>query len=98
MDLDNTQVITQEEQISSDIHYKEKPVYETCKRIFDVVCSLLAIIVLSPVFLIVALIIVINDFGSPFFVQERIGRNNKAFRMIKFRSMYMNVESKKQNL
>ena len=96
--MDNIQVIEQNEHISSEIQYKEKPVYEVCKRIFDVVCSILALVVLSPVLLIVALIIVINDPGNPFFVQERIGRNNKAFRIVKFRSMYKDAEARKAEL
>ena len=96
--MDNIQVIEQNEHISSEIQYKEKPVYEFFKRVFDIVFSILALAVLSPIFLIVSLIIVINDLGSPFFVQERIGRNNKAFRIVKFRSMYKDAEARKAEL
>ncbi|MBP1550567.1 MAG: sugar transferase [Oscillospiraceae bacterium] len=80
------------------IEFVEKPVYDFFKRVFDIVCSFLALIVLSPVFLIVAVAIVINDFGNPFFLQERIGKNNKAFRMLKFRSMYKDAEQRKAAL
>lgn len=57
------------------------------KRCFDFIFALTALIILSPVFLIVAILIRIN-LGSPiFFVQERIGKDNKTFKMMKFRTM-----------
>ena len=57
------------------------------KRFFDVVLSLLALIVLSPVLLIVAILVRIK-MGSPVvFVQERIGLNERPFKLYKFRSM-----------
>lgn len=57
------------------------------KRAFDFIFALCALIALSPIFLIVALLIRIK-LGSPiFFVQERIGKDNKVFKMIKFRTM-----------
>jgi lipopolysaccharide/colanic/teichoic acid biosynthesis glycosyltransferase len=57
------------------------------KRFFDIIISLVALIVLSPVFIYVALK-VRKNLGSPiFFYQERPGKNGKLFKMIKFRSM-----------
>lgn len=57
------------------------------KRLFDILFSLLVLIILSPVFLIVALLVRIN-LGSPIlFKQERVGLNNKVFKMYKFRTM-----------
>ncbi|WP_300902911.1 sugar transferase [uncultured Clostridium sp.] len=57
------------------------------KRLFDIVCALSGLIILSPVLIICALIIRVN-LGSPiFFRQKRIGKDNKEFEMIKFRSM-----------
>ena len=57
------------------------------KRFFDIVIAVLALIILSPIMLIVALLIKIN-LGSPiFFKQKRIGKDNKEFEMIKFRTM-----------
>lgn len=57
------------------------------KRLFDILFSLLVLIMLSPVFLIVALLVRIN-LGSPIlFTQERIGLDNKSFKMYKFRTM-----------
>lgn len=57
------------------------------KRLFDIICALGGLIVLSPVLLICAILIRIN-LGSPiFFRQKRIGKGNKEFEMIKFRTM-----------
>lgn len=57
------------------------------KRLFDILFSLLVLIILSPVFFIVALLVRIN-LGSPIlFTQERVGLNNKIFKMYKFRTM-----------
>jgi lipopolysaccharide/colanic/teichoic acid biosynthesis glycosyltransferase len=64
----------------------------TLKRAFDIVAALLGLIVLSPLFAIVALIIRLQD-GSPiFFRQERIGRGGTPFRMWKFRTMVRHAE------
>lgn len=68
-------------------------VYWVVKRFFDIILSSVAILVLSPVFLIVALAIYIDDpKGSPFFVQTRVGRHGKKFKFYKFRSMVSNAE------
>ena len=61
--------------------------YRFLKRTFDIVASLCGLIVLSPVFLITAFAIYIEDPGKTIFVQERNGLNGKVFRMYKFRSM-----------
>ncbi len=73
---------------------KAKPVYDVCKRIFDVIFASLALIVLSPVFLIVILSIWISDGRPAFFVQERMTKNAKVFRMYKFRTMCRDAEAK----
>lgn len=75
-----------------------KPFYDFAKRIFDIVCSLLALTVLLPIFAVICVIIMIDDFGNPFFVQDRVGKNGKVFRMIKFRTMYKNAEERKREL
>ena len=57
------------------------------KRLIDIIGSLVGLILLSPIFLITA-ILVYFKLGSPiFFVQERVGKDDKVFKMIKFRSM-----------
>lgn len=58
---------------------------------FDIVSSAAGLIVLSPVFLVVAIVIMIDDPGNPFFIQERDGLNGKVFKMFKFRSMNKNA-------
>lgn len=75
-----------------------KPVYEFCKRIFDVVMSVFALIVLSPVFLITAIAIKLEDGGPVFFCQERLTKNGKHFMMFKFRSMCPDADEKKKDL
>ena len=57
------------------------------KRLFDIVASGLGIIFLSPLFLILAVWIVLDSKGHVFYRQNRVGRFNKDFRMLKFRSM-----------
>lgn len=62
------------------------------KRIGDVAISLLAMIVLSPVYLITAIIVRATSPGPVFYAQERIGLHGRPFRMHKFRSMYVDAE------
>ncbi len=61
------------------------------KRLFDILVSFFAIIVLLLPFLIISLAIVIDSRGGVFFVQKRVGRNNKDFGIIKFRTMVKNA-------
>jgi len=63
------------------------------KRAIDIVVSILALIVLTPVYAIVACIIKMTSPGPVFYLQERIGRHNKPFNIIKFRSMVKDAES-----
>lgn len=62
------------------------------KRILDFTLSLLALIVLSPIMLILAICIKIDSKGPIFFLQERLGKNGKVFKIIKFRTMIVNAE------
>lgn len=57
------------------------------KRIFDFVLSLMALIVLSPLFVVLIVIGFIKMKGNPFFTQDRPGKDEKIFKLIKFRSM-----------
>ncbi|MCR5638314.1 MAG: sugar transferase, partial [Lachnospiraceae bacterium] len=62
--------------------------YAKCfKRVLDFVLSLLAIIVLSPILLILILLGFVFMKGNPFFTQERPGKKEKIFKLIKFRTM-----------
>ena len=72
---------------------KNKFMYRVIKRLFDIVCSGLALIVLSPFFLLIALIIKAEDPAGPvFFSQKRVGMGGKIIRIYKFRSMVSNAE------
>lgn len=62
------------------------------KRLFDIVFSMLALIIASPIMLITAMIIALTDPGPIFFSQERVGRDKKPFKMYKFRSMRTNID------
>lgn len=62
------------------------------KRFFDFTLSLLAIIILSPVLLIISVLIRMDSNGPIFFLQERVGLNQKIFKIIKFRTMIVNAE------
>jgi exopolysaccharide biosynthesis polyprenyl glycosylphosphotransferase len=65
------------------------------KRAMDIVISLLAIVVLSPLLLAVALLVRITSRGPVFYVQERVGRSGEPFRMVKFRSMYQDAHEQR---
>ena len=70
------------------------PVWQrVVKRAFDMVASILALTILSPVFLACAIIIKATSKGPVFYVQERIGKGGKPFKMAKFRSMRVDAES-----
>lgn len=70
--------------------------YSIIKRCFDLLSALLALSVLSPIFLLTAIGILINDFGPIFYKANRIGRGNRPFKMYKFRSMRILNEPKKR--
>ncbi len=61
------------------------------KRIFDILISLLGLVLLSWLFLIISLIVFIDDPGPVFFAQKRVGRNRTYFRLHKFRTMKMSA-------
>ena len=70
----------------------KKPIYDGIKRVFDVVCSALALLILSPLFLVLILLIR-RDGGPAFYTQVRVGQNGKLFRIYKFRSMCVNADT-----
>ena len=74
-------------------------VYWAVRRTQDIILSLLALIVLAPVMLLIAVVIVIDDpSAGPIFSQERVGRKGKVFKFYKFRSMCANAEDKLDGL
>ena len=75
-----------------------RPGYEFCKRVFDVVMSIFALIVLSPVFLAVAVAIRLEDGGKAIYSSTRLTKDGRAFQMYKFRSMCLDAEKKLDEL
>ena len=69
-------------------------VYSVIKRVFDIFCALIGLIVLLPLSIIVKIAyVILGDFNSIFFSQNRIGKNGKEFKMYKFRTMVPNADS-----
>ena len=68
------------------------------KRIFDIICSLLGIIILSPVLLITTIAIKLESKGPVLFKSKRVGTNYKIFDFLKFRSMYIDAEERLKEL
>ncbi len=62
------------------------------KRIIDITLSFLAIIILSPAYIALSIGVILSSKGPVFYKQERIGLNGKRFKIIKFRSMYVDAE------
>lgn len=62
-------------------------IYLPFKRFFDIFLSLLAIVVFSPLYIILAILVKLTSKGPIFFKQERIGKNKKHFKILKFRTM-----------
>ena len=63
------------------------------KRFFDILCSGLGLIIASPFILIIAILVKTSSKGPIFFLQERLGRKGKVFKIIKFRTMVVNAEN-----
>lgn len=77
-----------------NLNLAEKKNFERIKRIFDICSSFLFIIIASPIFLIIAILVKISSPGPIIFKQIRAGKNNKDFGLYKFRTM--RVENNKQ--
>lgn len=78
---------------------REKSAYLFFKRLQDIVLSIVALVVLFPALLIVALAIVIDSPGAgPIYVQERVGLNGKKFRFYKFRTMVPDADQQLEKL
>jgi exopolysaccharide biosynthesis polyprenyl glycosylphosphotransferase len=69
-----------------------EPFERLVKRCFDVVIASFCLLLLSPVVLLIAAAIILNSGGPVFYLQERVGRGGKTFRLIKFRTMIADAE------
>lgn len=72
--------------------------YSRIKRAIDLALAGLMLLTLAPVFMGIALAIRLNSNGNVFFVQTRIGKNGKPFRMMKFRTMFKDAEARRAEL
>ena len=95
--MDNKLIYNQSTNVSSVSKTKMKEyrdsslIYRVIKRIVDVICSLLGIIILSPILIIVSILIKLESKGPIIFKQVRAGKNSKPFYIYKFRSMKTNT-------
>ena len=66
--------------------------FKVIKRLFDIIVSFLGLLILSPLFLLLTILIKCDSKGPVFFIQKRVGRNGKKFGIFKFRTMRINAE------
>lgn len=88
--MDN--ISTSNQQIDVVCDDKRKIIYSIIKRVSDIFLSLIAMLLLSPIFLVVALVIRVDSKGKIVFGHERIGKDMKKIKVYKFRTMYENSE------
>lgn len=94
-----TTVQKNQEAFYQKVDTSEGKFYLISKRIIDIVCAIIGIVLLSPLFLVVALLIKLEDYKAPIlFNQNRLGKDGKKFHMYKFRSMVSNAEKIKFTL
>ncbi len=79
--------------IYQEVYEHKTNIYKWLKRGFDVLASCFALVVLSPIFLLTALAIILEDGGPVLFTQTRAGKDMRPFKIYKFRSMYRNAEA-----
>lgn len=93
--VDQNQRVSREVISEDRENRRENSAYRFFKRVQDIVLSFLALVVLSPVMLLVALIVVLDSPGAgPIFAQTRVGLNGKEFTCYKFRSMRPDAEAR----
>ena len=80
-----------------EIKRRKRETYLVIKRGLDIVFSFLALIILSPIFLIIGILIKIDSPGKVFFKHKRIGKDGKYIYLYKFRTMYENADEMKKN-
>ncbi|MEI2367901.1 sugar transferase [Niallia circulans] len=84
---------------TEEVLIKEQKAYLLFKRVFDILCAIIGLLILSVLFFIIGFLIKLEDKqGSIFFKQTRIGKDGKPFEMYKFRSMVSNAEDLKASL
>lgn len=87
-------LVVEDHQVFNQLLYKSRPFYSFVKRGIDIVGASIGVVILAPLFILVALLITHEDAKGPvFFVQKRVGMDGKVFWMYKFRSMCVDAES-----
>jgi lipopolysaccharide/colanic/teichoic acid biosynthesis glycosyltransferase len=84
--------------ISNELNLTKVKLYELIKRLIDLLLSGFALAVLTPLLIVVGILIKKDSKGPVFFVQTRIGKDGKEFKMFKFRTMIENAESFQESL
>ena len=98
---EQSSVVPEENMESLEQNYvppKKKPVYEFFKRVGDILLCSIALIVLSPLLLVISILIKAEDGGSVVYKSTRLTKNGKEFGMYKFRSMIPNADKLKDSL
>lgn len=78
--------------------YAPKVFFPRFKRLFDIVFSLSFILILSPIYLLIALLIKLSSKGPIFYVTKRLGKNKKHITVYKFRTMYLDADARLKDL
>lgn len=81
-----------------DLDAPARKTYRTVKRIVDILFASVALFLLSPALLLIAMAIMLDSPGGAFYTQTRCGRNGRPFAMVKFRTMVSNAEELKREL
>lgn len=77
---------------------ERSPAQRVIKRAIDVVLSLMVLVILAPVFALIAIVIKLSDFGPVLYAQTRVGEGGRHFRFFKFRTMVRNADDLKESL
>lgn len=83
---------------SITVTYKKKPVYSFFKRMIDIIGAFLGIVLLSWLFILLAILVKCTSKGPIFYVSQRVGKNGKLFKFYKFRSMRIGAEAELEEL
>ncbi len=79
---------------NEDYYIVGRPIYEAVKRFYDIILSSVALVILLPFLLIIAVVVLIDDpKASPIFISKRCGKGGKVFNFYKFRTMRANAET-----
>lgn len=96
--MDNLQRNITEVEVEFKDEYSRGMGYRFTKRLMDILGAAFGLIISSPIFLMLSIIIKIDSKGPVFFGQERVGLNGQKFKMYKFRSMVIDAEEKLKDL